>query len=274
MNGPSRTVHAAHVQSHWARAGERRRRPRGRYHGGRRPSSDESFHSPTVIPPSALEHHKALPSSTNDEVRCDCTFADNRNASWYSVCRLWKLSSLDGRRLPWYRPRWAQALQWDTATRKLGLTAVRGQLENRCRNTNAHPGKQQATWHRDLHKWLSPGTSLKGEREGGGGCRGRGGCLSSEAEGLYTKTVVSRVTTSCLTKKVEAVSPGRPDWRKNHTCYHSQWTGCKMWRVGYLPWLARDHSQHSVAETTVDLLAKQELEGMDGHRDWPTQQTS
>ena len=28
---------------------------RGRYHGGRRPSSDDSLHSPTVIPPSALE---------------------------------------------------------------------------------------------------------------------------------------------------------------------------------------------------------------------------
>ena len=27
---------------------------RGRYHGGRRPSSDDSFRSPTVIPPSAL----------------------------------------------------------------------------------------------------------------------------------------------------------------------------------------------------------------------------
>ena len=27
----------------------------GRYHGGRRPSSDDSFHSPTVIPPSALD---------------------------------------------------------------------------------------------------------------------------------------------------------------------------------------------------------------------------
>ena len=30
-------------------------RTRGRYHGGRRPSSDDSFHSPTVIPPSALD---------------------------------------------------------------------------------------------------------------------------------------------------------------------------------------------------------------------------
>ena len=28
---------------------------RGQYHGGRRPSSDDSFHSPTVIPPSALD---------------------------------------------------------------------------------------------------------------------------------------------------------------------------------------------------------------------------
>ena len=27
----------------------------GRYHGDRRPSSDDSFHSPTVIPPSALD---------------------------------------------------------------------------------------------------------------------------------------------------------------------------------------------------------------------------
>ena len=27
----------------------------GRYHGGRRPSSGNSFHSPTVIPPSALD---------------------------------------------------------------------------------------------------------------------------------------------------------------------------------------------------------------------------
>ena len=27
----------------------------GRYHGGQRPSSDDSFHGPTVIPPSALD---------------------------------------------------------------------------------------------------------------------------------------------------------------------------------------------------------------------------
>ena len=30
-------------------------RTRGRYHGGRRPSSDDSFHSPIVIPPSAID---------------------------------------------------------------------------------------------------------------------------------------------------------------------------------------------------------------------------
>ena len=31
------------------------RQDRGRYHEGRRPSSDDSLHSPTVIPPSALD---------------------------------------------------------------------------------------------------------------------------------------------------------------------------------------------------------------------------
>ena len=37
------------VSSHWYDS------TRGRYHGGRRPSSDDSLHSPTVIPPSALD---------------------------------------------------------------------------------------------------------------------------------------------------------------------------------------------------------------------------
>ena len=32
-----------------------KRATRGRYHGGRRPSSDDSLHSPAVIPPSALD---------------------------------------------------------------------------------------------------------------------------------------------------------------------------------------------------------------------------
>ena len=34
------------------------------------------------------EYYEALPSSANDEVRCDCTFADDGNASWYSACRV------------------------------------------------------------------------------------------------------------------------------------------------------------------------------------------
>ena len=34
------------------------------------------------------EYHEALPSSVNDEVRCDCTFADDGSASWY-VWRWW-----------------------------------------------------------------------------------------------------------------------------------------------------------------------------------------
>ena len=58
--------------------------PGSLYHGGRQLSSDDSFHSPSVIPPSALkqtEYHEALPSSANDEVRCDCSLADDGNAS-------------------------------------------------------------------------------------------------------------------------------------------------------------------------------------------------
>ena len=51
--------------------------------------ADDGLHSPTVIPPSALhkpEYREALPSSANGEVRCDCTFTDDGNASCYSVC--------------------------------------------------------------------------------------------------------------------------------------------------------------------------------------------
>ena len=33
------------------------------------------------------EYHDALPSSANDEVRCVCTFADDGNTLWYSVCQ-------------------------------------------------------------------------------------------------------------------------------------------------------------------------------------------
>ena len=41
------------------------------------------------------EYNEALQLSANDEVSCDCTFADVGNASWYSVCRVpmveWRL---------------------------------------------------------------------------------------------------------------------------------------------------------------------------------------
>ena len=33
------------------------------------------------IGPRQTEYHEALPSSSNDEVRCDCKFADDGNAS-------------------------------------------------------------------------------------------------------------------------------------------------------------------------------------------------
>ena len=49
------------------------------------------------------EYHDALPSSANDEVRCDCTLADDGNASWYWVCRVpmvkWRLDFKDCRHL-------------------------------------------------------------------------------------------------------------------------------------------------------------------------------
>ena len=72
---------------------------RGRYHTGRRPSSDDSFDSQTVIPPSALdksiEYHEALPSSANVQSHLTSSFADDGNASRYSVCRVpmveWRL---------------------------------------------------------------------------------------------------------------------------------------------------------------------------------------
>ena len=49
------------------------------------------------------EYHEALPSSANDEVRCDCTFADDGISSWHSVCRVpmveWRLDCEDCRHL-------------------------------------------------------------------------------------------------------------------------------------------------------------------------------
>ena len=50
------------------------------------------------------KYHEALLSSANNEVRCDCMFADDDNiADGGMTVGLWKLS-LDGRRPPWYQP--------------------------------------------------------------------------------------------------------------------------------------------------------------------------
>ena len=57
-------------------------------HRRRRQSSDESsqYNRHSIIGTQQSEYHEALPSSVNDEVRCDCTFANNGNASRNSVC--------------------------------------------------------------------------------------------------------------------------------------------------------------------------------------------
>ena len=63
--------------------------------------SQSSHHS--TICTQQTEYHEALPSLANDEVRCDCTFADDGNASWYSVCRVplleWRLDCQNCRHL-------------------------------------------------------------------------------------------------------------------------------------------------------------------------------
>ena len=76
---------------------------RGRYHGGRRPLSDDTFHSPTVIPPSALDkpsimklchrrrtcsHTSPRRSSTMVTLR-DTRFVECRcwNDGWTVKCR-------------------------------------------------------------------------------------------------------------------------------------------------------------------------------------------
>ena len=78
---------------------------RGRYHGGRRPSSDDS---PTVIPPSALDKPSIMKRYHR---RRTCRHTSPRfmilglsNADGGTTVGLWRLSSLDGRRPPWYRP--------------------------------------------------------------------------------------------------------------------------------------------------------------------------
>ena len=60
--------------------------------GGRRPSSDDRFHGPSVIPPSALaEYNEELPLSMNVQSRLTSSFADDGNASYtvFVKCRWW-----------------------------------------------------------------------------------------------------------------------------------------------------------------------------------------
>ena len=69
----------------------------GRYHGGRRPSSDYSLHSPTVIPPSALDkpsivkryHHRQTCSHTSPRhLPTMVTLHDTRfvECGWWNDC--------------------------------------------------------------------------------------------------------------------------------------------------------------------------------------------
>ena len=67
---------------------------RSRYHGGRRPSSDDSFHSPTVIPPSALDklsimkryHRRRTCSHTS---RCRSPTMVTLHDTRFVECRWW-----------------------------------------------------------------------------------------------------------------------------------------------------------------------------------------
>ena len=54
---------------------------RGRYHGDRRPSSDDNFHRPTTIVTRQTEYHEALPSSANVQSHLTSSFDDDGNAS-------------------------------------------------------------------------------------------------------------------------------------------------------------------------------------------------
>ena len=84
--------------------GSHQEESRGRYHGGRRPSSDDSFHSPTVILPSALDK-PSIVKRYHRRRTCSLisSFADDGNASWYSVCRVpmveWRLDCENCRQL-------------------------------------------------------------------------------------------------------------------------------------------------------------------------------
>ena len=77
------TVHAPRSGMIWVR-----------YHGGRRPSSDDSFHSPTIIPPSALDkpsimkryHHRR---TTRWGVTARSATMVTLHDTWFVECRWW-----------------------------------------------------------------------------------------------------------------------------------------------------------------------------------------
>ena len=46
-----------------------------------RQSTNRVLRSVTIVGERAVTPHETLPSSANDEVRCDCTFADDGNAT-------------------------------------------------------------------------------------------------------------------------------------------------------------------------------------------------
>ena len=82
---------------------EEKERPGGRYHGGR------WLTTVFTVQPSFHHRHStnrvswSVTSSSNDEVRCDCTFTDDGYASWFSVCRVpmmeWRLDCENCRHL-------------------------------------------------------------------------------------------------------------------------------------------------------------------------------
>ena len=93
-NCPGRSVSEETLSCCWDVKQSSNNKPRGRYHGGRRPSSDDSFHSPTVIPPSALDkpsimkcYHRRRACSHTSPRRSPTmvTFHDTR----FVECRWW-----------------------------------------------------------------------------------------------------------------------------------------------------------------------------------------
>ena len=75
----------------------------GRYHGGRRPSKWRQSNRHSTIGTRQTECQEALPSSANVQSHLTSSFADDGNASWYSVCRVsmveWRLDCENCRHL-------------------------------------------------------------------------------------------------------------------------------------------------------------------------------